>query len=128
MLYKDQTFYPAPELLLAVLRHIEAHLDMLLPTGADEPEQPNPFRNEGGEFICDAFTVRAFDWDWAHEDWNTRRPAPVNLQWRDVEVYWAKHAQRGVQTNRPVSNDEIATMCEECIAALDEMMKEEMRP
>lgn len=79
----------------------------------------DPFRNTGNTegYKNSTFEVHAYDWGWDYDD-NPRTPEPVNFKWRDLEIHWYKHCDRGLYTNRPTTHDELALMLKECLESL----------
>ena len=82
-----------------------------------QEEYISPFSNSGNTFKCDTYEVRAYDWSWDFDLDENSPPQPYNFKWRDLEVIWYKYLGRSTETNRIISNDEIGTMLDECLAA-----------
>lgn len=92
-----------------------------------EYNDENPFQNTGNikGFETNIFEVHAYDWGW---DWNDNgKPQPVNFKWRDLEITWYKWFGRGINTNRPVTHDELAVMLDECLKSLWEWEEDNER-
>lgn len=105
--WSQEEGYPCSNMLLAALMMIEARL----PSDIE-----NPFRNEAAEFICDKFAAISYDW---REDYEYGFIQPYNFKWKDFEVKWYKYLGRGMEFSRVLSNDEIATMLNECLECLE---------
>ena len=74
---------------------------------------PTPFMNNGGEVETGAFRCEAYSWDDNYDQ-------PYNFKWKDLEISWYKHCQRGVSMSRKVSKSECARMLKECLKSLEE--------
>lgn len=85
----------------------------------DTYDNENPFRNTGNVkgFSTEIFEVHAYDWGWGYDD-DISKPQPVNFKWRDIEICWYKWCGRGISTNRPITNNEIAMLLNECLTSL----------
>lgn len=70
-----------------------------------------PFDNSGATFETDGIAINAYSWGDSTEQ-------PWNLKCGDVEVSWYKHSWRGLSVNRAISNDDIAALLDEALAAL----------
>jgi len=104
-------------LLLAALQMIDRKLCRLMSCSSDAAgqsfgEYPSPFANTGNRFSCDAFSVKAFDWDDDSDD-------VPNFKWGTLEVRWYKYLGRGMEVSREMSADEIGEMLVECVEALE---------
>jgi len=100
----------ASPLLIAALRGIQSELDRVM-WNRNQEEYESPFANTGNRFECEVFKAHAYSWDETVEQ-------EFNFSWRDFRVSWYKYLGRGTSTNRPISNDEIEQMLEECLASL----------
>ena len=111
--------------ITAILSYLESEwLRVTWNVYQKEMDDENPFRNSGNVkgFTTDIFEVHAYDWGWDFSD--SEEPQPYNFKWRDLEITWYKWCGRGVQTNRPVTHDELAMMLDECVQSLFEWEKE----
>lgn len=108
-------------MLEAALSSIKDTLDIVM-WNINQEEYESPFSNTGNSFKCDTYEVHAYNWRWHEKLWEldddgTPPPQPYNFKWRDLEVTWYKYFGRNTQTNRPIDNDEIEQMLDECIVA-----------
>lgn len=69
-----------------------------------------PFENNASSFACAAFEAHAYQWE--------PEEAPGFFRWRDVTVYWYKKLYSGPRISRVPAKEELATMYEECRAAI----------
>ena len=117
-------YYPASNLLSAALSKIDDLLRTVM-WNIHQEEYSSPFSNSGNTFKCDTYEVRAYDWSWGFDLDENSPPQPYNFKWRDLEVTWYKYMGRSVETNRPISNDEVAEMLDECIEATRALDRDE---
>lgn len=108
-----------PEYVVAILWYIALEIERVEWNNTQE-EYSSPFRNAGGKWECDAFTVRAYYWG----DDEAKALLP-NFQYKDIEIRWYKHVHRGTTINRVVSPEEIAVMFDECMASVRRTEKDD---
>lgn len=93
----------APDYILGAL--------LLIAAKVGREHEQNPFFNNGGSVETDVFHCEAYSWDDNYEQ-------PYNFKWRDVEISWYKHCQRGVSMNRKVSERKLGQMLHECLKSI----------
>ena len=105
-------------LIKATLRELEAEMDRLY-FNKNQKEMISPFQNTGAEYSNDTFSVRAYNWD----DENDCSP---NFKYKDLQIWWYKHAHRGVEwlykneRNSIVPSEFLNQMLKDCIESISE--------
>lgn len=89
-----------------------------------------PFSNSGATYKNDVFEANTYDWsecncDNCFDDGWTQdkctcgwKPQEYNFKWKDIEVSWYKHSNRGATVNRVVTHQEVKQMLKECLSSL----------
>lgn len=115
-----------PEFIRAILLAIKEELDRVYWNVYQKEYDDTPFQNTGNieGFKTDIFEVHAYDWNWDWDD-ECNRPQPINFKWRDLEITWYKWYRRGLNTNRPITHDELALMLDECLESLRKWEEEQ---
>lgn len=97
--------------ITAILAYIEEELCRIMGNILQD-DYDDPFQNSGNVtgFKTETFEVHAYDWGNDNQ--------PYNFKWKDFEVSWYKHARRGLYCNRPITNNELNLMLEQCLESL----------
>ena len=96
--------FTAPNYVLTALRMIAAKAELV--------HDFKSFFNYGcSEFETSEFIAEGYSWDDGYEQ-------PFNFKWRDLEISWYKHCQRGVSLNREISSLECLDMLAKCLLSL----------
>ena len=111
--YKE---FATPQYLIAAFIMIDEELDRVM-WNIHQKEYASPFDNTGASYRNNVFEIEAYSWD---EDYGQ----PYNFKWKDLEINWYKHMQRGTNMNRETTPKEVAEMLDECISSLLEYEKE----
>ena len=103
--------------ITAILVYIEEELCRIMENISQE-DYDDPFQNSGNVagFKTETFEVHAYDWGNENQ--------PYNFKWGDFEVSWYKHVRRGLECNRPITNNELNLMLEQCLESLYNYEKE----
>lgn len=106
---------PCSALCLAALHAIRDRLQIVM-WNRNQTEYESPFTNTGNCFENEVFKANAHSWTNESQEWN--------FCWRDLKISWYKYCGRTTYCNKTMTNDEIATMLEDCLASLDRFDKE----
>lgn len=103
--------------IIAILVYIEEELCRIMENISQE-RYADPFQNSGNVtgFKTETFEVHAYDWGDDNQEYN--------FKWKDFEISWYKHVRRGLYCNRPIANDELNLMLEQCLESLYNYEKE----
>lgn len=79
----------------------------------DEKWDDNPFRNTGNVegFNNGIFEIHAFDW-------GDEPKFDYNFKYKDFEVSWYKHVDRGMTCNKLLTDEEIKEMIFNCFKSI----------
>ena len=81
-----------------------------------------PCVNNGQQFVCAAFAIRAYCWcdgDGDHKD-----GCPPNFECGDYRMNWYKHANRGCTSSRKLTSAERAEILAKCLTAILKLHKD----
>lgn len=85
----------------------------------------SPFRNEGGRYSNNVFSVHSYSWDWDEFCWNKDGSPDINFNYKQGQfcATWYKHAHRGLyfwSDKKRINAKFLNKMLNDCLKSIQE--------